>query len=169
VFPFLKQKNREFRLVYNLVFIQLGTHSFFAEVVVILGFWTQGLTLARQAYYHLSHATFPFLCWVFSRESHKLFFLGWLWTLILLISASQVARISGVSHWHPANYRHFFWLSLFVFVCLCFCFCFVVLCFSETGSHYSSPAHNPPASASLSTGITDVCHHTGFWDTFLYQ
>jgi hypothetical protein len=28
---------------------------------------------------------------------------GWLWNLILLISASGVARISGVSHQHPAT------------------------------------------------------------------
>jgi hypothetical protein len=27
---------------------------------------------------------------------------GWLQTLILLISASPIARITGVSHWHPA-------------------------------------------------------------------
>jgi hypothetical protein len=33
-------------------------------------------------------------------------FLGWLWIAILLISASQVARITGVSHWHPAQ-QHF--------------------------------------------------------------
>jgi hypothetical protein len=26
---------------------------------------------------------------------------GWLWTSILLASASWVARITGVSHWHP--------------------------------------------------------------------
>jgi hypothetical protein len=26
--------------------------------------------------------------------------LAWLWTTILLISASWVARITGVSHWH---------------------------------------------------------------------
>jgi hypothetical protein len=25
--------------------------------------------------------------------------LGWLWTVILLISASRVARIKGMSHW----------------------------------------------------------------------
>jgi hypothetical protein len=28
---------------------------------------------------------------------------GWTWTKILLITASQVARITGVSHWHPAK------------------------------------------------------------------
>jgi hypothetical protein len=27
------------------------------------------------------------------------FCLGWLWTLILQISVSQVARITGLSHW----------------------------------------------------------------------
>jgi hypothetical protein len=26
---------------------------------------------------------------------------GWLWTTILPISASQVARITGISHQHP--------------------------------------------------------------------
>jgi hypothetical protein len=29
--------------------------------------------------------------------------LGWPWTVILLISVSQVARIIGVSHWCPAQ------------------------------------------------------------------
>jgi hypothetical protein len=29
---------------------------------------------------------------------------GWLWTMILLISASWVARITGLSHWHLAGY-----------------------------------------------------------------
>jgi hypothetical protein len=29
--------------------------------------------------------------------------LGWLWTSILLISASWVARITGVSHWCPVH------------------------------------------------------------------
>jgi hypothetical protein len=27
----------------------------------------------------------------------------WLWTMIFLISASWVARITGVSHWRPAQ------------------------------------------------------------------
>jgi hypothetical protein len=35
---------------------------------------------------------------------------GWLWTVILLISASWVARFIGVSHWHPAT-RCFYKLS----------------------------------------------------------
>jgi hypothetical protein len=32
--------------------------------------------------------------------------LGWLWTLVLLISSSRVARITGRSHWHLA-WKHF--------------------------------------------------------------
>jgi hypothetical protein len=33
--------------------------------------------------------------------------LGWFWIMILLISASWVARITGVSHWYPAYYSVF--------------------------------------------------------------
>jgi hypothetical protein len=38
----------------------------------------------------------------FSRWAHRTICLGWLWTVILLISASWVARITGVSHQHLA-------------------------------------------------------------------
>jgi hypothetical protein len=31
-------------------------------------------------------------------------FLGWLWTAIVLIHASWVTRITGVNHWHRANF-----------------------------------------------------------------
>jgi hypothetical protein len=40
----------------------------------------------------------------------------WLWTTILLISASWVARITGMSHWHPACdwvlrvFKNMFWI-----------------------------------------------------------
>jgi hypothetical protein len=34
--------------------------------------------------------------------------LGWFWTLIFLISASWVARITDVSSWHPTSSSHFF-------------------------------------------------------------
>jgi hypothetical protein len=37
----------------------------------------------------------------FEIGSHELFAQGWLRTMILLISASWVARITGVSYWHP--------------------------------------------------------------------
>jgi hypothetical protein len=35
---------------------------------------------------------------------------GWLWNTILLISASWVARITGVSYQHPATFQPLLWL-----------------------------------------------------------
>jgi hypothetical protein len=39
---------------------------------------------------------------IFELGSHKLFAQGWLQTMILLISAFWVTRITGMSHRHPA-------------------------------------------------------------------
>jgi hypothetical protein len=39
---------------------------------------------------------------MFEIGSHELFAPGWPPTVILLISASQVARIISMSHWHLA-------------------------------------------------------------------
>jgi hypothetical protein len=44
-----------------------------------------------------------FVLGIFKIGSHKPFPRGWLGTVILLISASQEARITGVSHQRPAN------------------------------------------------------------------
>jgi hypothetical protein len=41
------------------------------------------------------------LLWFLEMESLKLLALAGLQTTVLPISASQVARITGVSHWHP--------------------------------------------------------------------
>jgi hypothetical protein len=41
------------------------------------------------------------LCWVFQDRVSQTIFPGWLQTVIFLISVSWVARITGVSHWHP--------------------------------------------------------------------
>jgi hypothetical protein len=60
------------------------------------GIWTQCLILAREALYHLSHSISPFLRWVFSSQGLSIC-LGWLQTMILLISVSWVARIIGVA------------------------------------------------------------------------
>jgi hypothetical protein len=46
----------------------------------------------------LSHSTSSFLWWIFL----ELFAQVWLQTVILLVSASWVARITGMSHRHPA-------------------------------------------------------------------
>jgi hypothetical protein len=44
------------------------------------------------------------LCWVFFEiGSCELFAPGWLQTIILLISASRVPKITGVSHLHKAS------------------------------------------------------------------
>jgi hypothetical protein len=52
----------------------------------------------------LSHSTSPIFCdRVFRDSVLKTICSGWLQTTILLISASWVARITGVSHWHPAS------------------------------------------------------------------
>jgi hypothetical protein len=70
------------------------------------GAWTQGLPLER-------------LCQLFSCDGFfwdrvlQTICPGWLWATILLVSASWVARITGVSHRCPAL---FFFFS--VFVCL---------------------------------------------------
>jgi hypothetical protein len=99
----------------------LGDRGFFLGGWIITGIWTLGFMLAWQVLYYLSHATSQGLtfCWgqqgphwsyfklpaittpsFFSIEmgSYKLFCPGWPKTVILPISSSQVARITGVSH-----------------------------------------------------------------------
>jgi hypothetical protein len=49
--------------------------------------------------YALSHFTSPFLWQVFWDRVLWTVCLGWFLTVILLISASWVARITGLSHW----------------------------------------------------------------------
>jgi hypothetical protein len=56
----------------------------------------------------LSHSTSTFL-WFFFFFQDRISWtvcLGWLWTAVLLISVSWVARITGMNYWHPASY---FW------------------------------------------------------------
>jgi hypothetical protein len=57
--------------------------------------------LTRQVLYHLSHSAIQsfFALGSFDIGSHLFFFSpGWPQTEILLISTSQVARVTGVSH-----------------------------------------------------------------------
>jgi hypothetical protein len=44
---------------------------------------------------------------IFEIRSRESFGQGWLQTLILLISASSIARITGMSHQHLAFVQHF--------------------------------------------------------------
>jgi hypothetical protein len=53
--------------------------------------------------YTLSHSTSPFLWRVFQDRVSQTVNWGWLGTMILLISASWVAGITGVSHQRPAS------------------------------------------------------------------
>jgi hypothetical protein len=50
----------------------------------------------------LSHSTSSFYEGFFRDRVSWTVCSGWFWTLILLISVSWVARITGVSHWHLA-------------------------------------------------------------------
>jgi hypothetical protein len=62
--------------------------------------WTQSL--------HLEPLHQPYFCDEFFRDRiSRTICLGWLWTVILLISASWVARITGVSHRCLAKFRCF--------------------------------------------------------------
>jgi hypothetical protein len=66
--------------------------------------WTQGFSLAKQVLCHLSHTFGPFLLWLFFGDGVlRALCPGWPQTAILPISASQVARITGVSHLCPAK------------------------------------------------------------------
>jgi hypothetical protein len=72
--------------------------NFFFSVVffAVLGFELRAYTL--------SHSTSPFLWWdYFKIGCPELFAQDWLWTSILLISASWVARHIGVSHRLPVR------------------------------------------------------------------
>jgi hypothetical protein len=66
--------------------------------------WTQGLTLTRQAFYHLSHSINPVFCiGYFQDRVSKSICPVWPQTMILLISASWVARITVMNHWCPGR------------------------------------------------------------------
>jgi hypothetical protein len=97
---------QEYKLQENTHFYCMWFFFFFFSSV--LGFELRAYTL--------SHSTSPFL-WLllllfFDIGSHKLFAWGWLRTSVLLISVSKVARITGVSHRHPACYQFYSLLYL---------------------------------------------------------
>jgi hypothetical protein len=61
---------------------------------------TQGFMLTNQALYCVNHTSSPFCSGCFGDEVSQTICPGWPQTSILPISASQVARITGVSHRH---------------------------------------------------------------------
>jgi hypothetical protein len=90
--------------------------------------------------YTLSHSASPFLWWVFSREGLENYLQADFEPRSLLISASWVARITGVSHWHQQ-----------------------VLIIFEIGSHFmprTSSTMTLPFVLPHIGGMTDAQHHT---------
>jgi hypothetical protein len=72
--------------------------------------------LARQMFCHLNHSISIFFvlgCQSQGRVSWTIC-LGWPWTTILLISASWIARITGINHRHLARIFFYLWLDLIV-------------------------------------------------------
>jgi hypothetical protein len=76
------------------------------------GVWTQTFMFAKQALYHLIHTSNPFCSCYFGNRVSQTVYQDWPWTKIILIPTSQVARITGVSHWHPAS-LHFCGIIIF--------------------------------------------------------
>jgi hypothetical protein len=71
------------------------------------GAWTQGL--------HLEPLHQPYFCEGFLWDKVlQTICLGWLWTAILLISASRVARITDMSHrWLAVSFWHAFYIYIY--------------------------------------------------------
>jgi hypothetical protein len=80
--------------------------------IFFCGSWIFEPTLARQVLNHLSHSTGLFCLGIF-RVSWTIC-LGWLQTVILLISASRVARITGVRHFCLAIFLSVQWAQYVV-------------------------------------------------------
>jgi hypothetical protein len=71
--------------------------------------------LGRQALYTLSHSTsLVFNVGYFQYSVSRTVCLGWLQTAILLISMSWVARITGISHWRPAQFASLLLFNLII-------------------------------------------------------
>jgi hypothetical protein len=86
----LRRPIQSYKLLFKLFFFSCGT-----------GVWTQGFALAKQALYCWSHTPSPFCSGYFGDGASWALCPGWTGTLIFLISASHIARITGVSHWVP--------------------------------------------------------------------
>jgi hypothetical protein len=68
---------------------------------------TQSFTLAQQALYHLSYASSPFCSGYFGDKVSQTICQDWPQTTILPIFTSQIASITGMSHWKLAQFQQF--------------------------------------------------------------
>jgi hypothetical protein len=66
------------------------------------GVWSQDFTPAKQVLYGLSHFCSPFCSGYFRDGVSQTLCVDWPWSVILLISATQVEKIAHMSHWCPA-------------------------------------------------------------------
>jgi hypothetical protein len=74
--------------------------SLFFFFLAVLGFELRASSLlGRHSYHHLTIPFALFLWWIFWDRVSWTICVSWLGTVILLTSASWVARIAGVSHW----------------------------------------------------------------------
>jgi hypothetical protein len=101
--------------------LHMYTLKIFIYLCTGTGVWTQGFALAKQvltkqALYCLTHTPPVHFALVILEMVSCELCPGWLWTVILLISASQVARITGVNHW-PLVSQIFFHLFILYPTC----------------------------------------------------
>jgi hypothetical protein len=100
-----------FLFLFHLYFVCLGLfikvfiHSLFIYLCAYLfiggtGNWTQSFTLAKLELYFSSHTPSSFCCGKFGDRFSWTICMDYYQTMILLISASQAVRITGVSHQH---------------------------------------------------------------------
>jgi hypothetical protein len=76
--------------------------------VSILAFFFFAVLAFEPRAYTLSHSASPFCTGYFQDRVSQTICPGWLWTKILLISASWVARITDLSHQHLAEFNQDF-------------------------------------------------------------
>jgi hypothetical protein len=97
----LRQEDHKFKasLGYTVTSSQPGTQ----RRDLNSGLWNLGFLLTKQALYCLSHTFSPFWSGYFGDRVSRTICLRWPQTSILPISASQVARVTGVRHRYPAQ------------------------------------------------------------------
>jgi hypothetical protein len=103
------QKVIEYKFLVILVVFFLSFSSSFFFFICHTGVWTQCL--------HFEPLCQPcFVLDFFQYRVKQTICTGWLWTTILLITASWVARIIAVSHQHPALMVLLFIYVYFLFI-----------------------------------------------------
>jgi hypothetical protein len=99
----LKLNYLNFKVVPCLVRHRERASLFFLFYSDGTGVWTLGFKFTKQALYHLSCTSTPFCSGYFENGVYGTICLSWPRTMILLISTSQVAGITGVNHQCPEN------------------------------------------------------------------